>query len=175
VYAPDGRLLYQVQRFTADGDDAGVRLYVADADGRHRRSAFVSRNSDLTAGFGPGGRVAVVYGAKPRIVVDPGGAHERTLRVPLDEVVDFETSADGRIYAEDSRDGIAFLDRHGKWRVFRTGWRSTLAWAPDGKSVLVAQGARLGLLSPADGSVREVGRVNNGEVFGAAWVGAGAD
>ena len=92
--------------------------------------------------------------------------------MPLDEVVDFDTSPNGRLYAVDAGNRIAFLGARGKWRVFRTAWRETLAWAPDGCSVLVARGARLGLLSPADGSVREVGRVHNGQVYGAAWVGA---
>ena len=171
VYGPGGRLLYEVQRYDDDGGDAGVRVLVADADGGHRRVAFTSRRSDVNAGFGPGGRVAAVYDEKPRIVLDPGGPDEQTLRVPLRRVAQFATSTDGRLYAIDADDRIAFRDRRGRWTVYRTPWRGTLAWAPDGRSVLVSRDDRLGLLSPADGSVRVIGRVDNGEVYGAAWVG----
>jgi hypothetical protein len=176
AYGPGGRLLYQVQRFTDDGGDGGVRLYLADQDGRHRRSALVSPTSDVTSGFGPQGQVAVVYDEKPRIVLDPGGSAERTLRVPLRHVVDFRSGVNGRMYAVDGEHRIAFLDRpEGKWRVFSTPWRGPLAWAPDGSSALVVRGDRIGLMSPADGSVREIGRVENGQVFGAAWVGDRAE
>jgi hypothetical protein len=77
------------------------------------------------------------------------------------------------VYAIDDADRIAFRDKDGAWKVYRTPWRGTLAWAPDGGSVLVSRGDRLGLMSPKDGSVRAIGRVENGEVYGAAWVGAG--
>jgi hypothetical protein len=44
-----------------------------------------------------------------------------------------------------------------------------LAWRPDGRVLLVAQGSRLAILNPRTGRVRVVGEISVGPVYDAAW------
>jgi hypothetical protein len=51
-------------------------------------------------------------------------------------------------------------------RTFASQW-GPRAWSPDERSVLAPRGATLGLLDPANGAVREVGRLSCGTIYDA--------
>jgi hypothetical protein len=45
-----------------------------------------------------------------------------------------------------------------------------IGWSPDGRALLATRGHRLAVMSPEDGSVKEVGRTGGGRAFSAEWV-----
>jgi hypothetical protein len=80
-----------------------------------------------------------------------------------------DRSVRGELYANDFKDRIAQIGRDGKPRVLRTDW-FVYDWSPDGSALLVGRrDRRLGLMSPVDGSVRELGRYTGGTVYAAVW------
>lgn len=165
--SPSGRLTWSVPRYGPQGGNAGTRVYVSDAGGAGRRIAFESPR-DLFAGWGPGERLAVLIGQGPELLLDPGTPSRRELDPGLPRTLNFETARDGAVWAL-GRGAVAIVPPGGRARRLRTPWLP-LSWAPDGRSILAVRGRQLGLLSPADGSAREVGRVENGALLTAEWV-----
>jgi hypothetical protein len=161
-----GKLLYAVPQYTDKGGDAGEKVVEVARDGGKRTALRSPR--EVTAGWGPRERLAAVFGSSASIVVDPQGPGRTELRSGLRRVTDFETSVDDKVLALAPGLRIAILRAGQRPRVHRTGW-GPLAWAPDGRAVLVVRGARVGLMSPDTGSVKEIGRTTGGRVFGAAW------
>ncbi len=167
VYSPSGKLLFTRPRYARSGEVIGTEIFVARADGSKRHRVRRLRE-DADVGWGPGGRLAAVYGNRPRIVVDPRGKHQRTVRVPLGRIARFRTNVHGQMYAYDGEGKVAVIDRDGSKRRFSTIWTVVYDWAPDGSTMLVGTpDARLGLMSPADGSVTEIGRFAG--IESAAW------
>ena len=80
----------------------------------------------------------------------------------------FETSVRGALYASDGRGRTAVIRRNGRQRVYETGWHP-LTWSPDGATILMVRRKRLGLLSLADGTVREIGGAD-AAISQAVWV-----
>ena len=168
VYSPRGRLLFTRPRYARSGEVIGTEVLVARADGSKRRRVRRLRE-DADIGWGPGGRLAVVYGNRPRIVIDPRGRHQRTVRVPLKQIARFRMNVHGQMYAYDGEGAVVVIDRDGNRRRFRTPWPFVYDWAPDGSVMLVGTpDGRLGLMSPVDGAVSELGRAP-AAVHGAAW------
>ena len=92
------------------------------------------------------------------------------MRVPLKRIAQFHTNARGQMYAYDAEGNVVVIDRDGAQRRFSTIWTIVHAWAPDGSAMLVATpGGRLGLMSPTDGSVTELGLFPGGDVHAVAW------
>jgi hypothetical protein len=152
--SPSGRLTWSVPRYGPKGQDAGTRVCVSDAQGDGRRIAYESPR-DLLAGWGPGGRLAVLVGEGPELVLDPGTARRRELDPGLRSTLNFDTAPDGTLWALGRR-AIAIVPPGGRPRRLRTRWLP-VSWSSDGRSILAARGGRLGLLSPVDGSVKHVG------------------
>ncbi len=167
VYSPRGRLLFTRPRYDRRGAVRGTEVYVARADGSKRRRARNLRE-DADAGWGPDGKLAAVYGNRPRIVIDPHGRRERTVRVPLKRIAQFGTNVHGQMYAYDAEGQVVVIDRDGERRTFSTTWTLVYDWAPDGSTMLVGTpDGRLGLMSPVDGSVTEIGR--HPHIHSAVW------
>ena len=82
VYSPRGKLLFTRPRYTRSGAVTGTHVIVARADGSKRHRVRTLRD-DPDIGWGPDERLAAVYRHRPRIVIDPRGRRERTVRVPL--------------------------------------------------------------------------------------------
>jgi hypothetical protein len=162
-----GRLTWTVPLYGPEGQDAGTRVYVSDAQGRGRRVAYESPR-DLSAGWGPGDRLAVLRGEGPELLLDPGTSTQRELDPGLPSTLNFETAPDGTLWTL-GRGAVAIVSPGGRSRRLRTPWLP-LSWSPDGQSILTTRGGRLGLISPADGSVTEIGRVENGVLLTAEWV-----
>jgi hypothetical protein len=172
-FSPGGKLLYVKPRYAPDGGEAGYRYYVTDSRGGSKKAVWSSGDEQVLLDWGPGEKLAAVYGGKPTIVVEPGGPSERRIDVPLSSVTSFLVNRDGAIAARDESRRVAVVPPAGEPKVFAT--RGVpLAWSPDGKSLLLlSEGTRLDVLTIADGSIRRVGRVDNGEIYGAAWVPGG--
>jgi hypothetical protein len=168
VYSPSGRLLFTRPRYNRRGGVIGTEVTLARTDGSKRHRARRLRE-DADVGWGPGGKLAAVYDNRPRIVIDPRGRHQRTVRVPLRRIARFDTNVHGQMYAYDAKSGVVVIERDGSKRRFRTTWPFVYDWAPDGNAMLVGTtDGRLGLISPADGSVTELGRAH-APVHSAAW------
>jgi hypothetical protein len=167
VYSPRGKLLFTRPRYAQSGEVIGTEVLVARTDGSRRHRVRRLRE-DADVGWGPGGRLAAVYGNRPRIVIDPRGRHERIVRVPLERIARLRTNVHGQMYAYDAEGNVVVIDRDGSKRRFSTIWTVVYDWAPDGSAMLVGTpDHRLGLMSPADGSVTEIGRFKG--IHQAAW------
>ena len=164
-----GRLTWSVPLYGSEGQNAGTRVYVADARGGGRRIAYQSPR-DLTSGWGPDGRLAVLVGHPQKLVLDPGTPRETALDLGLESTLNFQTASDGTLWAL-GRGAVVIVSPSGASRRLRANWLP-ITWSPDGRSILVVRGARLGLLSPGDGSVREIGTVQNGVLLTADWIGS---
>lgn len=92
----------------------------------------------------------------------------------MDKIYTFKSNASGDmwVYGSDEvgSDEVVVVDAGGKLRSFKTGWGPT-SWSPDGRSILVATDRRLGLMSPVDGTVREIGRLRSGTILEAGYLG----
>jgi len=167
VYSPRGKLLFTRPRYDRRGAVVGTEVFVARADGSKRHRARNLRE-DADIGWGPGEKLAAVYDNRPRIVIDPRGRRERTVRVPLKRIARFRTNVHGQMYAYDAEGQVVVIERDGSKRRFRTIWPIVYDWAPDGSAMLVGTpDARLALMSPVDGSVTEIGRFTG--IHGAVW------
>lgn len=164
-----GRLTWSVPVYGSEGQNAGTRVYVSDAQGGERRIAYQSPR-DLFSGWGPDDRLAVLAGRGPELVLDPGTPRETALDPGLQSTLNFQIAPDGTLWTL-GRGAVAIVSPSGASRRLRTNWLP-LTWSPDGRSILAVRGVRLGLLSPRNGSVREIGTVRNGVLLTADWIGS---
>jgi hypothetical protein len=162
----DGRVAYSRPIYSDDGDVIGARAYVAGVDGRHRHLAFSARYQ-FTIGWSADNQLAFVRSAGDRIVVDPARPRQRTIDPQIKKVSNFQSNAQGDIWATNPTQ-IAVVTRGGASRAFTTSW-APASWSPDGRSILVVTEHRLGLMSPVDGTVREIGRVPEGTIAYATY------
>jgi len=169
-YSPRGRLLWHVQRYKGNGALNGVKVIVAGERGRNRRVALrLRKGDDALVGWGRDDRLALVRRGRNRIILDPGTPHRSQEFVLLDRISAFETSTRGEIWAA-HKDRVAILHPSGEQEVYEIGDWFPLTWSPDGRSILVSsRDDRLGLLSPKDGSVREIGGAS-ADIAQAVWL-----
>jgi hypothetical protein len=170
-FSPSGKLLYSVVKYEDDGAVAGVRVYVTEPrPGAEKRVALDSKRP-IFAGWGPDERLAVFAPGDRKVTLDPGGPGERRIDPGLGRIAGFNTSATDTMVIRGPGPSFAVVPPNGMPRRLESDW-DPWEWSPDGSALLAVNGAgdRLGLMSPRDGSVEEVGRVNGGKVFQAEWV-----
>lgn len=106
-------------------------------------------------------------------MIDPDGPNERTIKPRLPGRISYFVTSPSDVMAVVGRSGgVAIVpppDRPA--RRLESDWKP-LAWSRDGRRLLAVNRSanRLGLMSPRDGSVEQVGCVRGGRVFQAAWV-----
>jgi len=91
-----GKLLFQQPQYTDDGGDAGTRVYGAGRIGDKLRVLWQTRANSENGPFavwGPGERLVVSSGRSSRVIVDPGGPHERVIHSGLRRVANVLASA----------------------------------------------------------------------------------
>lgn len=168
-----GQVAWSVVNYRADGTPVGTSIFVEPLRGGKRRLVRRSARA-LTAEWEPGDRLVVL--SQPdiersdhaRLLLDEGDGRFRTVRLSM-PVRGMLVGPDGTIMTG-AGERLDFLTADGeRIRTLRTAW-DPIAWAPDGRSMLVTRGSRLGLLSPRNGQVRVLGRVAGGTVLTASWV-----
>jgi hypothetical protein len=174
-HSPDlsrsGKLLYSVVKYEDDGAVAGDRVYVTEPrPGAEKRVVLDSRRS-VHADWGPAEKVAVFGDGGSEIRVGAGAPGERTIDPGLGRISYLETNDEDVMAVVGPGRGLAVVPPDGAPRQFESDW-DPYAWSPDGRALLAVNKSkdRLGLMSPLDGSVDEVGRVSGGKVFQAQWV-----
>lgn len=168
-FSPSGKLLYSVPQYTNGGGDAGTRTFMTEPrPGADKRVLFDSKRS-VFASWGPGERLAVFSSGDRSVVLDPGRSGRRSVDPGLGRVTGVDTSNTDVMAVEGRGQRLATLPPDGPPRRFESDWEP-IGWSPDGRRLLAARRDRLGLMSPTDGSVEEVGRVRGGKVFQAEWI-----
>ena len=167
-FSPSGKLLYSVEQYTSDGGDAGTKTFVTrPRPGAKKRLLYASKRSTFTE-WGPGERVAAHSYRAPTLVLDPDGPGRQVVNPGLGRWSAFETSNRGLMFFK-GRGRFAIVPPDGPTRRFESPW-DLLGWSPDSRSLLATRGGRLALVSPEDGSAKDVGRVSGGKVFIAEWI-----
>lgn len=170
-----GRLLYEVPQYTDNGGDAGYEEFVTTAEpGAPKRSVMRIRSNDYL-GWAPGEELGLLRNGARRLVVGPGSPSQRTIDSGFARAAGgFSTSARGDVLFYGPGNRIAIVSADGSRREIDSPWEQAGSWSPDGRSLLVQRGDRVGIMSAEDGSVVEIGRFSNGKVFSAEWESAEA-
>lgn len=184
VYTPalshDGRLAYSNLRFAAPRPDAETTdaIVVRDLTTGEERTVYESSlPTHVSSGgaWGPDGSILLTqkdadYQAGRILMIAPDGSW-RELGTELPNPGLASWSRQGWVAATDIKSGDAEVvePASGERRQLPMGW-SAQAWSPDGSSVLVSRGRRVGLVALADVSrVRPIGQAQF-PVHAAAWV-----
>lgn len=173
--AESGKLLYIVPQYTKDGGDAGDENFVTTAEpGAPKRSVMRTPTND-TLGWAPGEELGLLRDGARRLVVRPGSPSQRTIDSGFPHTrFGFMTSSRGDVLFYGPGKRVAIVRPDGTRREIDSPWVQAGSWSPDGRSLLVQRGDRLGRMSAEDGSVVEIGRVSNGKMFTAEWEPEGA-
>jgi hypothetical protein len=171
-FSPSGKLLYAVVQYTNGGGDAGDKVYVTEPrPGAAKRVLYDSRRA-VSALWGPDERLAVLSPGHRAVVLDPGRPGRSSVDPGLGRLEAFLPSNQGTMLFYGPGKRLAVVPPDGQPRRFESEW-DPIGWSPDGRALLATRGYRLGLMSPEDGSVEEVGRTSGGKVFQAEWVAKG--
>lgn len=168
--SPSGKLLYAVPEYTDSGGDAGYKYFVTTT-GPGARKRLALRTREDSVGWAPDEKIGLLRSRNGKLIVAPGTPEKRTIDSGFRRasVFGFQTSSRGDVLFS-ARRKDAIVERGGTRRVFDNQW-SALTWSPDGSSLLVRRGRRIGRMSVRDGSVTEIGRVvGKGKLYGTQWV-----
>jgi len=171
VLSRSGKVAYVVPQYGENGSDAGTNLFVAPYEGGPKRLLYRARSGLGSPTWLPGDRLAVISdpeAAKAKVVLDPGTPRERAVDPGLPRTYDLQANALGDLFAANAR-RLALLSPAGKPRGAPID-RRPLAWAPDGRRVLVVDGRELGLLDPDSGRVEPLLHTDRPTIGSASWV-----
>lgn len=173
VLSRGSEIAYVVPRYGPTGSNAGTDLRVVPyAGGRPRVRYRARRRVDLgSPAWLPDNRLAVVRDPdtpKATLVLDPGTPRQRTADPGIPGFFNLEANADGDLLVANAH-RFALLSPNGKPQGEPIDGQA-LAWADDGRRVLIANGPELGLLDPATGTMEELLHTDGPVIGSATWV-----
>lgn len=137
------------------------------------RTVHTYREAGTLVAWGPKGRLAISRSQSPPYVIDIRTERRRLARVRVGPAIRqlnglLWASGDALVATQTRPGRIILIDIESRTRRRFDDWEA-LAWRPDGRMLLVAQGRRLATLNPRTGRIRVVGEVSIGPVYEAAW------
>ncbi|MGH2652505.1 MAG: hypothetical protein ACRDHK_14985, partial [Actinomycetota bacterium] len=173
----DNRLAYKVLRFPNDQAPvpSSFVLIVRDLTTGQQRTVYETPDSSGPPNWGPDGSLAVLanYGSPDnRILIIGADGGRRELQAAVPGATYLQWSRAGPLAITNFKGQSALIDPgSGRSDPLPSEW-NPLCWSPDGRSLMVGQGRRLGLIGLGDLTrVKPLGSFGK-PVSGCAWVGS---